>query len=709
MASLMVLGRFTAFTDMFLAGLVIPIIPTILQHRAHVPHQQLQIWTSVLVAAYGGAFAVVSPLMTFLTRQGPKGYAILLAGLACAAAAFALLQFSSNLSILILARALQGLAAAAITGASSGLLATAASANITWLSPAFLQSTAMATAPFIAGYLHDHYNPDALFYCAYAIIAFNMLLTLMVASATLINRAGSTDETAGLLESETQRGGYGTMPSETGSHSRRSSRSISPTSIPAVSSQPSPPTMLVVATPWRRLSVALGGYLVVGLISSALQSLLPLFVQRHFHWSVLDSGYMFVPLSAPAAVVGLLSGILAKRVPKSTRFLTAFGFSALVPAFLYLSQLRDNNRLVQHAFLLTLSGISIASGLSGDPLSKEIASVLGSSAPDSSSAIAQATVLPNLANAWGSLVGPLFAGAVNYLWGWQTMNKSLAVVATATGVTSLLFLQGWIGNPYPDTQARRAGPASDEEAAPLLANGRSNGASHEHPGAYDSKEERYAARQGSDDVSPHTHSDGDRKHRPHRRHFSVDNFSVATTAGPGSVDSSTSSVRFQAALETPIQSIVSSSSARRPSASGDSASKASGSGERRYVMREAPHAPATDPLLAAGSLYVIDEERDTARGVESERQKRRVVVFPEGAAPRACSSATATIPSLSTPWTAPRRWSRRARIVMPCMLRRIVLPRMSRRLRRRRRGGMSLLWWRVRILRRSEGRGLGLG
>jgi hypothetical protein len=50
-------------------------------------------------------------------------------------------------------------------------------------------------------------------------------------------------------------------------------------------------------------------------------------------------------------------------------------------------------------------------------------------------------------------------------------------------------------------------------------------------------------------------------------------------------------------------------------------------------MREAPHAPATDPLLAAGSLYVIDEERDTARGVESERQKRRVVVFPEGTAP----------------------------------------------------------------------------
>jgi hypothetical protein len=95
------------------------------------------------------------------------------------------------------------------------------------------------------------------------------------------------------------------------------------------------------------------------------------------------------------------------------------------------------------------------------------------------------------------------------------------------------------------------------------------------------------------------------------------------------VDSSTSSVRFQAALETPVHGTLS-NGAKRPSIS-DSGSKTSA--ERRYILREAPHAPATDPLLAAGSLYVIDEERDTAVGVESERQNRRVVVFAEGTAP----------------------------------------------------------------------------
>ncbi|KAK4039721.1 major facilitator superfamily domain-containing protein [Parachaetomium inaequale] len=632
MPFLVVLGRFAAFTDVFLSGLVIPLIPTILQHRAHVPHQQVQIWTSVLVSAYGGAFAVVSPLMPFLTRQGPTGFVVLFAGLACAAAAFALLQFSRDLSLLILARALQGLAAAAITGASSGLLATAASASTstgpTWFSPAFLQSAAMTTAPFIAGHLHDYYNPSAVFYCAYAFVALNMLLSLVAFSTTRTSQA-TTDETAGLLD-QTQQGGYGTMPSGTGSSSRRSSRSISPTSIPARLSRPPAPAALAAATPWSpRLLVAFCGYLVLGLLTSALQSVLPLFVQRYFDWSVLNSGYMFVPLSAPAAVIGLFSGTLATRVPKSTRFLTTMGFVACLPAFLYLGQLRENSKLVQHAFLLTLSGISFATGLCGEPLVQEIANVVGSSAGDSWSATAQATALPNLANAWGSLAGPLFAGAVNYLWGWQTMNKSLAVAATGTGVLSLLFLQGWIGSPYPDIPPRRTEPSYDEESAPLLANGRSNGSPYDNPEAC-GKEDRYGRRQSSDDVSPLTRGNGDRKHRPHRRHFSVDNFSVATTAGPGSMDSSTSSVRFQAALETPVQGLVSSGSKRAEAC--DSASKASNA-ERRYVMREAPHAPATDPLLAAGSLYVIDEERDTARGVESERQKRRVVVFPEGTAP----------------------------------------------------------------------------
>lgn len=564
--------------------------------------------------------------MPFLARQGPTGYVVFFAGLACSAAAFGLLQFSSDLSLLIFARALQGFAAAAITGSASGMLATATGNGPTWLTPAFVQSAAMATAPFTAGFLNDYYTIDAVFYFAYAVVALNMLLAIAAVNIAPVNVASSAGETAGLLGSGATQGGYGTMPTGAAGFSDSPSPCTTPMA-PAARSNRDTPTAFAAATPWSpRLLVALFGYSVVALLTSALHSVLPLFVQRRFDWSVLASGYMFVALSAPATVIGLLSGALAARVPKSTRALTAIGFLACLPAFSFLGQLRDNTKLIQHAFLLTLSGISFATGLCGDPLVKEIANAAGSSASQSWSATAHAAALPSLANAWGTLVGPLFAGAVSWLYGWQTMNKSLAIVAAAAGVVSLLFLPGWIRSPGPEIRPGRLEPSSDEESAPLSADDRANRGFFGQSEAYGSKKEGYyAKRQNSDDVSPHTRSDSDRRDRRHRRHFSVDNFSVATTA-PGSMDSSTSSVRFQAALETPLQGPV-----HKRTEMSDSASKSAA--ERRYVMREAPHAPVTDPLLAAGSLYVIDEERDTARGVESRRQKRRVVVFPEGTAP----------------------------------------------------------------------------
>ncbi|KAL2150169.1 hypothetical protein VTH82DRAFT_7845 [Thermothelomyces myriococcoides] len=626
------LAKLVTFTDTFLSSFVLPLFPTLLEHRTLLGHQTppeaLQIWISVSVSAYGGGLAAASPLIALLTRQGPGGFVVLLAGLAFTAAALALFQFSGDVLLLIAARALQGLAAAALTSGSSGLIATVpSSTGQRWFSIAFLQNAATTAAPFVGGLLHDWYDTDTVFYSAYGLIALNVLLVLLAVAAGQVIPAGSANEGAPLLHSETRQGGYGTIaPSETDSLSGRSSRSVSPRSVHARPSRRDLRTSFAAVFSWSpRLLVAFSGYLILNLLTSALQSVLPLFVQRQFEWSTLVSGSMFAPLSAPAAVIGGLSGAIAARVPRSIRFLVTIGFLAYMPALQYLGQLEENTRAAQIAFLLTLGAISSASGFIANPLIKEMTNAAESSSSigDTWNAAAQANAAPILAGAWGGLFGPVLAGALSYLCDWQLMTKSLAIIAGGTGAGALLFLQGWIASPYSTTRIRPSGPSSDEEAAPLLGDSGPGDDSFRGPEAYSGKEDRYARSDGGS--SSDARRDPNRKHRPHRRHFSVDNFSVATTAGgAGSMDSSTSSVRFQAALETPVQG-------RRRSEAFDGSG--SGSAERRYVMREAPHAPATDPLLAAGSLYVIDEERDTEQGVERQRQKRRVVVFPEGAAP----------------------------------------------------------------------------
>ncbi|KAL2160993.1 hypothetical protein VTH06DRAFT_8706 [Thermothelomyces fergusii] len=625
------LAKLATFTDAFLSGLVLPMFPTILEQRTllhrQLPPETLQLWISAAVSAHGGGFALASPLISLLTRQGPGGFAVLLAGLASTAAAFALFQFSDDVLLLLAARALQGLAAAALAGASSGFLGATRSTGRGWFSIDVLQNAAMTTAPSIGGLLHDRYGMDALFRSAYSLIALNVFLALLALATGQASPAGSAEERAAILQSATRQGGYGTIvPTETGIFSSRtSSRSVSPRSIPLISGLQNPPESLAAVFSWSpRLVAAFGGYLVLNLITSALQSMLPLFVQRQFEWPALAGGAVFVPLSAPATVLGPLSGAIAARLPRSIRFLATTGFLAYIPALMRLGQLEGKSKATQCAFLLTLAAISSASGLIASPLVKEMADAAeASSASGSWGAAAQANAAPMLATAWGGLLGPALAAASDYLSGWPFMTRSLAAIAGGTGAGALLFLQGWIASPFLEALRRPAAPSSDEEAAaPLLRGSAPNDGTFQSPEAYGGKEDQYAR---SDGGSSDARRDGNRKHRPQRRHFNVDNFSVATTAGPGSVDSSTSSVRFQAALETPVQG-------RKRSGAGDGTSKA-GSTERRYVMREAPHAPATDPLLAEGSLYVIDEERDTAQGVERQRQNRRVVVFPEGAAP----------------------------------------------------------------------------
>ncbi|KAK0730107.1 major facilitator superfamily domain-containing protein [Lasiosphaeris hirsuta] len=658
---LVALAKFAAFTDIFLSGLVIPLIPSIIESRLHVPHEQVQILTSVLISAHGGAFAAVSPLMPFLTRQGASVWLVFVGGLACATLSFLLLQFHFSLLALVLSRALQGLAAAAATGACSGLVVAAtgpaAETNtLSWITPALLQSTAMTAAPAAAGYLYGYVGGEtAVFYCAYTAIALSLVLGLLAAIFAPRVRTQvephTLDDTDELLAPEHPTRAYGTISIDAGlslrgggglsaytsrSGSRASSRSRRGSIGSDISTiEETGPVFGI------RLFTALYGYLIIGLLTTALYSVIPQFVAQHFRWTVATGGFALVPLSAPAVLVGPLARMLAGRLPKSERYLVAFGFLFCVAVLVHLSLLTKDTQTVQLAFLIMLGAMSVGVGLCADPLIKEITclTVGGDQL--------QAATLPNLVHAWGSLIGPLFAGGINWVWGWQTMTKSLGATSAFAALFTLLFLQGWIGHAqYQDGNARSR---SDEESAPLLARSGQNGGAFRSTRSYYGNEQPAglgldktvyfdrnvisgAGVDGSEDLGSSVRTDGTHQPTKHRRHFSIDNFSIATTAVDGRLNLQSSpnpdpdmpQVRFQAALET-------------APALGSSFKTQLSSTERRFVMREAPHAPATDPLLAAGNRYVIDEaaipDGSSATSTSTVTKKRHVVVFEEGAVP----------------------------------------------------------------------------
>lgn len=102
------------FTDLFLYGLVVPILPFILQDRVHMPQEQIQSNVSGLLAAYAAASVVFSPLAGILADRLPTRQLPFLLGLVALLLSTLLLLLGRTIAVLAMARIFQGISAAVV-------------------------------------------------------------------------------------------------------------------------------------------------------------------------------------------------------------------------------------------------------------------------------------------------------------------------------------------------------------------------------------------------------------------------------------------------------------------------------------------------------------------------------------------------------------------------------------------------------------------
>ncbi|KAK3941962.1 major facilitator superfamily domain-containing protein [Diplogelasinospora grovesii] len=741
--------RLASFTDVFLTGLLVPLIPNIVQGRTQVPSAQVQIWTSILLSTYGGAFVAASPLLPLMTRDNCLLPVILAAGLACAGGALYLLQHYSSLPLLLFSRAIHGLAAVAITGACSAIISSTTDARnksrlsilLQQITPALMQSAAMSAAPPAAGLLHDYVGGEtAVFLCAYALLGLNVILCLFVGIVAWVqddSSGGINDDGQALLVTATPPLSYGTISPDSGFRAstrkrhaqgndmQRDSLSVQsarkgypvrelstnlrvsnhddtePIQSSTAPAAPSHGSNLEVQSCLSspRLLAAMFGYLVVGFLSTALQSVLPLFVQRTFNWSVFASGLIFLPLSLPTTLVGPITGLLTRRTSNASRFLASSGFLICLPPLLLLGRLTENSSQTQIVLLAVLATISFGLGLCGDPIVKEIAqtTIAHTALPGSSTnegrlgsvkeseLAVQASSLSSLSYAWGSLIGPLFTGAISWVWNWEAMNRSLGVVSGSSGVLTLLFLQGWIGNLRRENRSRM-GPVSDggesrseinslskqddEEAEPGMQHGRNAQALYDgdvpsflksEQGHCNGGYEQIAHPKSTKTTDDSQNTDASRARTNHsgarsqgsqgsqgsfaalsRRQFVVDHLSVSTTA-PSSIaaagledseyESAELTGRFHTVLESPVvvgTTIEDKTTEQRGHEHRHSTASSIDRGRQPLKIREVPHVPNTEAVLAAGNRYMIEGHGLQPSLLPANRQ---VVVFDEDSAP----------------------------------------------------------------------------
>lgn len=102
------------FTDLFLYGLVVPVLPFMLHDRIDIPQHEVQGYVSGLLAAYAGASCLFSVPAGWIADRTKARQTPFLAGLTALLAATILLALGRSIAVLVLARVLQGLSAAVV-------------------------------------------------------------------------------------------------------------------------------------------------------------------------------------------------------------------------------------------------------------------------------------------------------------------------------------------------------------------------------------------------------------------------------------------------------------------------------------------------------------------------------------------------------------------------------------------------------------------
>ena len=100
------------FTDLFLYGLVVPILPSILRDKVGESPEYIQKDVSALLTVYAAASVITSPFAGILADRMSSRQVPFLAGLVALLSATVLLFVGTTLPVLAVARILQGVSAA---------------------------------------------------------------------------------------------------------------------------------------------------------------------------------------------------------------------------------------------------------------------------------------------------------------------------------------------------------------------------------------------------------------------------------------------------------------------------------------------------------------------------------------------------------------------------------------------------------------------
>ena len=423
------------FTDDFIYGLLVPVLPFSLRIKSEVPENELQFWTSSMMAAFGLANLMGSPPLGWLADKSPSRRFLLLIGLVMQGVATLLFGFGSEVHLLVASRLLQGLSAAiTYTGGLALLVDTVGHDNIgKWMGLVLSFANAgILISPIIGGVLYGNLGYSAVFIFMGILVLLDLSLRLLMADKRPFSLCNKCDEEESPHLNPCEDGRQSEVDPLLNriDSSRQGVFSRIKRSLPVG-------ILLLGKT---RVAAAIFGVVIAQIWVTSFDAVLPLFLSRTFGWGSTQAGFMFLALSIPT-LAAPVAGILSDRYGPRRIAATASSIAACTHALLPLATQNTMDQIILLCVFLIIVGLCYSAMIS--PLAADLAAVVEQVTAESphlessAGSYGQVFALLNCALAAGIFAGPPIAGLTYERSGWSAVGWTSAALS---GVGALLIV-----------------------------------------------------------------------------------------------------------------------------------------------------------------------------------------------------------------------------------------------------------------------------
>ncbi|OQD64157.1 hypothetical protein PENPOL_c008G08355 [Penicillium polonicum] len=445
----------TTFTDGFLYGIIVSVLPFSLTVRSGVPEADVPFWPSTSLAVFGLAMVLGAPIAGWIVGKCERRQIPFLGGLSCAFGATLLFMLGVKPWVIIVARIFQGLSAGVVYTAGLTLLVDTIESHELgpWIGFGLSgMNFGGLVSHTLGGIVYEKAGFYPVFIMGLGVVLINLvLILLMIDRKTAAKYRGHNDSTKsfslrngnspksaianGKRRLSTVEEGDSTITTPLLSRCRETSS--------AVAKDPYWWTIIGGFLQNHRIFAALYGCLINTILVSAMDVVLPTFTKQTFHWFSGATGAMFLNLTIPSFIrpfVGMISDKYGVRLISSL----GFTLTAVALALLALIQHDDTTSKVMACVLLSFVGMGLNTSLT--PLVAEIPRIVNTVQEeqpdiyDNKSAVTEAYMLLDAAFGAGTVLGPLLSGLAFENLGWSGCTAMLGFLSTSAIVPVMVHL-----------------------------------------------------------------------------------------------------------------------------------------------------------------------------------------------------------------------------------------------------------------------------